>query len=103
MRVGAPVGGRVHWFIWNLSRIIKEDYHIKFDYLYHNYKLERRNGRKIIDEFIIIRTSRRCWRCMYLHNDFKVFKYFTTHSSQEMCDNIFNTYIYFRRVENAKT
>lgn len=96
---GAPPGGRVHWFIWNLPRTIKQAYTIEFEYDYHNYRLSRTAGRTLIDEFIVIRTSRTCWRCMYWHRFYKVSKYFSEKTSKKIGWRIFDVYIKIRQAE----
>lgn len=67
-RVGAPKGGRVHWFLLNLPCYVTENYRCSFDYEKHAYFLFRRCAQiskgnfAISDFYTIVRTSRRCWR-----------------------------------------
>ena len=98
-RVGAPVGGRVHWFIYHLPNCIKRLYTLRFDYLYHNYYLIRMRKRTLRDCFTIVRTSRRCWRCMYYNADYDYFEYFSAFTSIGLVRRIEQVYIKMRNVE----
>lgn len=100
--MGAPIGGRVHWFIWNLSPITKKLYRLSYDYDYHNYRLARFRRRTLIDEFVIIRTSRRCFRVMYFNAENNYFEYFSAQTSKqaaEMVDKKINRQIEAERRE----
>lgn len=93
-KVGAPPGGRVHWLIWNLPPEIKQAYDIIFDYSYHKYFLVRYmpGKRKPTDQFTVIRTSRRCWRCMYFNYELKRFEYFSEKTSGALAEKILQVY-----------
>lgn len=66
--IGAPKGGRLHWFLLNLPLSVRVNYVASYDYLYHNYMLIRKHehySKKSFHEtdyFIIVRTSKRCFR-----------------------------------------
>lgn len=99
VRVGAPPGGRVHWFIYNLPVCVKRAYEIKFDYEYHNYYLIRYRKRVLRDCFTVIRTSRRCWRCTYYNADYDYFEYFSSMTSSDLARKIERVYIKMRNAE----
>lgn len=87
-KVGAPPGGRVHWFILHLKTLTRQNYRLVYDYEYHNYKLIRVLRRTLIDEFTIIRTSRRCFRCIYCNLQNRYFKYFSAQTSKGLAELI---------------
>lgn len=66
--VGAPPGGRVHWLIYNLSAEFKRKYYTNYDYSKHSYLFLRKYDRVSLkslrrsDMFIVVRTSKKCWR-----------------------------------------
>lgn len=101
-KVGAPLGGRVHWLLWHLGKDFKRAYKLRFDYEYHNYHFTRYAARTPIDEYIIIRTSRRCFRCMYFNYENEYFEYFSEKTSKEMAQHMERLYKKIRRAENAK-
>lgn len=65
---GAPKGGRVHWLIYRLSGDFKRKYYISYDYSKHSYLFLRNYGGfsfkklRCTDMFIVVRTSKLCWR-----------------------------------------
>jgi hypothetical protein len=86
IRPGAPKGGRVHWLLSSLPSDFVKAYDVVYNYKYHNYRFVRyaeNRVRYVIDEFIVIRTSKRCWRVSYFNRVTAEFKYFS-------CD----TYLY---------
>ncbi len=87
-KVGAPSGGRVHWFLWNLPAYLKRMYDVVFDYEFHNYLLIRYNARTMSDMFLVIRSSRKCWRCMYFHREYRYFEYFSEQTSKQLVEHI---------------
>lgn len=91
-KAGAPMGGRVHWFIMFLPREFKRTYQLRFDYEYHNYHFTRYDKRTPIDEFIIIRTSRNCFRCMYFHFEWNYFEYFSEETAREAAEHVIAVY-----------
>ena len=67
-RVGAPLGGRVHWLLLNLSGNFKVNHTLSYNYKTHCYTFYRYTGqrnKRIVDVYIIIRTSKRCFKLMY--------------------------------------
>lgn len=82
VRVGAPPGGRVHWLLLHLPREFARAYTLRYDYLYHNYHFTRYDKRTIVDEFIVVRTSRRCFRVMFFSWRYNYFEYFSEKTSK---------------------
>jgi len=99
-KVGAPAGGRVHWLLWHLPGEFKRAYKLRFDYEYHNYHFTRYSNRFTpIDEYIIVRTSRRCFRCMYFNYETTYFEYFSEETSKEMADHLMR---FFKKMQIAE-
>lgn len=101
-KVGAPLGGRVHWLLYHLPRNIARDFRLYMDYDYHNYMFMRfpigkRNPR---DLFIIIRTSRKCFRCMYFHFEYNYFEYFSERTSRKMAEHMERVYLKILKSEH---
>ena len=71
--------GRVHWLLWNLSPLFKGRYKLSFDYAFHRYTFYRTycNGRsnRLLDCFIVVRTSKRCFRMSYMNDLYRVALY----------------------------
>lgn len=72
--------GRVHWLLWNLSPNFKGVYRLRFDYNYHRYVFYRTYGidqrsKRLKDCFIIVRTSKKCFRMMYFNDVFQLYLY----------------------------
>lgn len=107
-KVGAPAGGRVHWLLWNLPPRLSTVYRVHMDYLYHNYLFIRQLDRRRMprDLFIVVRTSRKCWRCMYFHFEYNYFEYFSERTSKKLVAHMERVYDKIRkseeRYENAK-
>ena len=66
-KIGAPKGGRVHWLLWELNKEFKSKYLCSYDYALHRYCFYRMDGRshRLYDVFLVVRTSRRCFRVTY--------------------------------------
>lgn len=80
--------GRVHWLLWNLSPLFKGRYKLRFDYAYHNYVFYRVYGidqrsNRLKDCFIIIRTSKRCFRLMYYNDAYRLYIYESFKTSEK--------------------
>ena len=82
------MGGRVHWLLLFLPRNFTRVYTLQFDYEYHNYHFVRYDARTPIDEYIIIRTSRNCFRCMYFNYKTTYFDYFSEQTAKHTADHI---------------
>ena len=105
-KAGAPKGGRVHWFLYNLPRELKAAYTIRYNYDKHNYALIRYpNGderRKPIDLYIIIRTCRQCFRITYYNYERNDFEQFSAATSAEEAEAINARYERAREEETKK-
>lgn len=98
-RAGAPPGGRVHWLNEHLRGEFTKAYRLSYNYKFHHYRYTRYRKRTLIDEFIIIRTSKKCYRVMYYNNDFKFFKYFSARNYRTCAEKILNIYKTFKAME----
>lgn len=90
--------GRVHWLLWDLSPQFKCYYTLLFDYSKHNYVFYRNycnnRSKRLKEIFIVIRTSKHCFRVTHYNDITKDFQYKTFSSSKEcaywMMDIAFN-------------
>lgn len=82
------MGRRVHWMLMSLPKSFLKRYQLKFDYEYHNYHFTRYNARTAIDEFIIIRTSRNCFRIMYFNFRTNYFEYGSERTAKSCAQRI---------------
>lgn len=78
--------GRVHWLILELDKLFLNRYECLYDYKYHNYCFYRRycNGRskRLKEVFLVIRTSKRCYRLMFYNHYCNLFIYETFRSAR---------------------
>lgn len=86
--MGAPRGGRVHWLALMLPRILQNKYDLNFDYDRHNYRLTLKGSRKRFDEYIIIRTSQKCYRVSYYDNPTRFMEYQSYRKAEDVIDYI---------------
>lgn len=64
-RAGAPKGGRVHSIVWDMLRIMKRHYKIRYNYEFHNYWFECHGfPKKRQDQYIVIKRPR-SWHVTY--------------------------------------
>lgn len=87
-KIGAPMGGRVHWLLLCLRKEFKRSYKLRYDYEYHNYHFTRYGKRTPIDEFIVVRTSKKCFRVMYFNFRNTYFEYFSERTPFECAEHI---------------
>ncbi len=99
---GAPPGGRVHWLSDELAGEFGRAYHREYNYRLHNYRFTRYNKRTLIDEFLIVRTSKRCYRVMYYNAQFEFFQYFSASNYKQCADKMRAIYDIFKRLEAVK-
>lgn len=99
---GAPSGGRVHWLLMFLSKEFKRAYRLRFDYEYHNYHFARYEGRTLLDEFLIVRTSRSCFRVTYFNVENLYFEYFSEPTARECAEHINAFFEKMRYVESVR-
>ncbi len=90
---------RVHWLLWNLPSEFKSKYQLVYDYAFHNYCFYRMNGRKLYDLFIIVRTSKRCFRVSYVNAETKEMQAFSCRKSVNVARRMW--YIY--KIDQEKT
>lgn len=89
---GSPKGGRVHWLLMYLSIYVCDNYELSYDYLFHRYFLSRRTSSikmKNMDFFIIVRTSKQCFRLMY-HSLVSKEIYYKSFKTAEACAEYIN-------------
>ncbi len=93
--------GRVHWLLHNLPIDFKNKYRLEYDYVTHNYIFYRNYRWSILDCFIIVRTSRKCFRCMYYNRNNKTLLYFSRKTSIAMASEMYRIYKNFA-INSAK-
>ena len=87
-KVGAPPGLTVHWLMWELVGEFTKSYQLSYNRKFHHYRFYRLRKRTLIDEFLIVRTSKRCYRVIYFNEDYKHFQYFSAKNYRECADRI---------------
>lgn len=97
-KVGAPPGGRVHWLLDRLNPEIFKAYRLQYKGQYHNYRLYRQRRWETLDEFIIVRTSKHCFRITYFNSVYMYFKAFSCYDSAEAADLIYKIYKTFENM-----
>ena len=91
-KVGAPGGTHWHWLLSDLSTYVNTHYILSYDYNKDSYFLERDTRKnKEKDYFIIIRTSKNCFRVMYHNKAKKMFDY-RTFSNSITCAEMIHFY-----------
>ena len=98
-KVGAPAGLTVHWLMFELAGEFTKVYHLDYNRRFHHYRFYRLRHRTIIDEFLIVRTSKKCYRVIYFNNDFKHFQYFSSKNFRELAVRMKAIYKLFKSVE----
>lgn len=98
-KVGAPPGLTVHWLHLELAGEFTKAYQLSFNRKHHNYRYARYRKRTLIDEFLVVRTSKRCYRVIYFNEDFKFFRYFSAENYRECAERMFDIYEIFKKVE----
>lgn len=89
---GAPKGGRVHWLIYRLSVNFKRKYFTNYDYAKHSYLFLRNLGGVSLkklrrsDMFIVVRTSKLCWRVVSHNMMFGQSEYASFKDSQAVAE-----------------
>jgi len=87
-RVGAPPGLTVHWLISALAGEFTKAYKLSYNRRFHHYRFYRFRKRTLIDEFLVVRTSKRCYRVMYFNEDFKHFQYFSAKNYRDCAERM---------------
>lgn len=102
-RIGAPPGGRVHWLSDELAGEFGKAYRRTYNYRNHHYRFYRMRKRTLIDEFLVVRTSKRCYRVIYFNQDFKFFLYFSSKNYIECANKMREIFSIFKRLEEVRS
>lgn len=100
--VGAPPGLTVHWLVDELTGEFTRNYKLSYNRKYHHYRFARYRKRTLIDEFIVIRTSKRCYRVSYFNEDFKHFQYFSAENYKDCARQMKEIFYVFFRLEKSR-
>lgn len=102
-KVGAPGGYHDHWLDDELNGLFTRSYKLQVNK--HNYRYARYKKRTLIDEFLVVRTSKRCYRVIYFNADYNYFYYFSATNyrfcAQKM-KGIFNMITFIERCREEK-
>ena len=101
-RVGSPPGLTVHWLHMELNGDFTKTYYLSYNRKHHNYRYARYRKRTLIDEFLVVRTSKRCYRVIYFNEDFKFFQYFSCENYRECASKMKEIYEIFKMVEDKE-
>jgi hypothetical protein len=103
-RVGAPPGLTVHWLIFELAEDdnFTRKYKLSYNKKYHHYRFARYRKRTMIDEFVVIRTSKRCYRVSYFNEDYKHFQYFSAENYRDCAKQMVEIFHVFYRLEQVQ-
>lgn len=86
---GASKGGKVHWFALMLPRITSKKYDVICDNNSHNYFMQfKTRFKNRYDEYIIIRTSEKCYRVTYYDKPTNFFEYTSFRKAEDVIDYI---------------
>ena len=99
-RVGAPPGLTVHWLVDELRGEFVKAYNLNLNRKHHNYFFSRYRKRTLIDVFIVVRTSKRCYRVTYFNADFNHFQYFSSENYRECAEKMKAIYHVFKSIED---
>lgn len=99
IRVGAPSALTVHWLYYELSGDFTKAYRLSFNRKHHNYRFARYRKRTLIDEFLVVRTSKRCYRVMYFNEDFMHFQYFSAENYRDCAVKMIDIFEIFKTLE----
>lgn len=83
---------RVHWLLFNLPLEFKNAYRLRYDYYSHNYFFYRNKGYSVKDCFIVIRSSDKCFKVMYVNTLFNKFVSFSSRSSKRCSKIMYNLF-----------
>lgn len=89
---GAPKYGLQHWFLWDLPSVVRKDYKIIYNANANNYMLIRLFT-KSPDYYIIVRTSRKCWRLTYCNSGTPTIEYKTFATGSKVADFISTRFV----------
>lgn len=83
---------RVHWLLWHLPADFKKAYTLSFNYEYHHYTFVRYSGRRLLDVFIIMQTSRHYWQVMYTNTQTNRFEHFGYRNTRIIAQKMIEIY-----------
>ena len=85
---------RVHWLLWHLPVEFKANYRLIYDYSKHSYMFYRMIGltRRFRDVFIVVRTSKHCFRVSYMNAITLDFQAFTLPKSIDVASRMWDIY-----------
>lgn len=103
-RVGAPKGARVHWILLHLNSAFFNAYKCFYRYSNHNYIFYRfvGNRKKINDLFVVCRTSKKCFRLMYVNIAYDVYFYRSFATSKECAVFMLKMFDIYRKTVDYK-
>ena len=79
---------RVHWLLDDISLDFRLAYVLVYNYAYHRYCFYRKRRKTMYDMFIIVRTSKRCWRVSYVNLITAQMIAFSCRKRQEVCEKL---------------
>ncbi len=92
----------MHWLSDELCGEFGRAYQRTYNYRLHNYRFARYDKRTLIDEFLVVRTSKRCYRVIYFNAQFEFFEYFSASNYRQCADKMRTIYGIFKRLEAAR-
>lgn len=101
-KVGAPKGLTVHWLRLELAGTFLKAYNLRYCKRLHNYRFARYNKRTLIDEFLVVRTSKRCYRVIYFNDEHDFFLYFSSKNYRDCAERMKGIYGIFKFLEEKE-
>lgn len=93
-KVGAPIGGRVHWILHELPTEFKGKYILVYQYKYHRYIFYRMDGRRLYDIFIVNRSKKaRYFRAVYANMKRNEIEFFGHKKPSRIAEKMFDLYL----------
>ena len=89
---------RVHWFLILLPRDIKLFYRFFYDYNQHSYFFYRNKGYRVYDAFIVIRTSSKSWKLIYINTLHNVYEYYTFRLCKDVVNQVSSLYEKYKEI-----
>lgn len=104
LNVGAPKGLYVYWLDMELCGEFSKAYKCSCcsKTKQHNYRYAREYRNKLIDEFLVVRTSKRCYRVIYYNVEFNFLTYFSESNYVDCANHMKLIYECFKRIESNK-
>lgn len=87
---------RVHWLLILIPKDFRTAYIYNYDYYEHRYSFYRQRKGKLLDCFIIVRSSSKCWRVCYMNTRYKINTYFSCRYSSEVVKQMYDIYSTYR-------